>query len=304
MIRVGFILNALKAFEAAARLGSIHEAARELSVTDGAVSRQIIKLETVLGVTLFERGNRMIKLTPHAARYAEAISEAFAAVDRSTEHLLRNSGTSTFIIAAPDSFLLRWLIPRLKDLEQKLPNTSIRLTSWNRSLRPNDPSIDLFVGVGQIPSLGGMKYVKLAPETFGPVVNPLLLKGHENDNDFLWHLPRLAQNWPSGIWNEWARSAGIELPPLEITRYEQLFFALQAAEAGLGVAIGPIDTVADALMDGRLVAPLGMAHLSGFYFLAWRCELPSMRMNAVSNWFSTEFQKSALPWFQNIKGRS
>lgn len=296
MILARNMLNALKAFETAARLGSVHEAAKELSVTDGAVSRQIIKLETMLGVTLFERGNRMIRLTSHAAYYAETIREAFAAIDRSTEYLLRSTDVSTFIIAAPDSFLLRWLIPRLKDLENKLPNTSIRLSTWSRALRPNDRSIDLFVGIGQVTGTVDMQVMQLAPETFGPVVNPLLLKGHEGDLDYIWHLPRLVPAWPPTIWEDWADSAGIKLPFAKATRYEQLFYALQAAEAGVGVTIGPIDTVADALRDGRLVAPLGMTHLAGHYYLAWRNEAFSGKMHTVANWFKGEFAKSVSGW--------
>ncbi|MBL8594556.1 MAG: LysR family transcriptional regulator, partial [Devosia sp.] len=134
MVETGHLLNALRAFEAAARLGSVKKAAQDLSVTDGAVSRQIKHLEDALGVELFERGNRSIRLTPAAAEYAATISEAFASIARGTEQLRHAHNRQTIMLTAPDAFLLRWLVPRLQSLEALLDGTSVRLTTWSREI--------------------------------------------------------------------------------------------------------------------------------------------------------------------------
>lgn len=288
MVDSRHLLTSLRAFEAAARLGSVRKAAGELNVTDGAVSRQIKQLEDALGIELFERGNRSIKLTPAAATYAATISEAFASIARGTEHLKTAHSEPTLMVTAPDAFVLRWLVPRLQGLEAALDGTSVRLTTWSRQINPADRSIDVYIGVGPLLDVSGMSFARIAPETFGPVVSPMLVRGREEDVEFLWSLPRLDTRWPPDMWSNWAREAGKVLPERETVWYDLLFYTLQAAEAGLGVAIGPGPAVSDAIAQGRLLAPLGMTTRSGSWFLAWRNDRSSRMMNRVKHWFEEE----------------
>jgi LysR family glycine cleavage system transcriptional activator len=282
------LLNAIRAFEVASRLGSVKKAADELRVTSGAVSRHIKNLEDEFGIELFERGNRSMRLTPEAAAFAATVTEAFASMTRGAEHLRAASTQQTIMITAPDTFMLRWLVPRLQSLEKALGGISVRLTTWTREINPADRSIDIYVGVGPLLDIPGMTVMEVAPETFGPVVSPLLVKDKEVTLEYLWSLPRLDIRWPPDMWTNWAREAGVDLPPRPTVWYDGLSFSVQAAEAGLGVAIGPGPAITDALEHGRLVAPFGMVTRNGSWFLAWRNDRSSRTMHLVRRWFEQQ----------------
>lgn len=285
------LLNAMRAFEVAARLGSIRRAAEELRVSDGAVSRHIKNLEDELGVALFERGNRSLRLTPAAATFAATITEALASINRGTEHLKATHDQSTIMLTAPDTFLLRWLVPRLQSLEKALGGVSVRITTWTREINPSDRSIDIYVGVGKLLDIPGMVVSPVAPETFGPVISPMIVPGGSAAVDAIWRLPRLDIRWPPDMWTNWSREAGQSLPVRESVWYDSLSFSVQAAEAGQGVAIGPGPAVWDALEQNRLIAPMGMVRRPGYWFLAWREDRSHRTMQAVRRWFETEMAR-------------
>ncbi|HZY51269.1 MAG TPA: LysR family transcriptional regulator [Devosia sp.] len=288
------LLNAVRAFEVAARLGSVRKAAEELRVTSGAISRHIKNLEDEFGVELFQRGNRSMRLTPEAAAFAATVTEAFASMTRGVEHLRAAYRHSTIMLTAPDTFLLRWLVPRLTSLEGALGGKSVRLTTWTREINPADRSIDIYIGVGPPLRIQGLTVVEIGPETFGPVVSPMLLRDRTPTADYLWSLPRLDIRWPPDMWTNWAREAGVTLPPRETIWYDTLSYSIQAAEAGLGVAIGPGPAIWDALEHGRLVAPLGMITRPGKWFLAWRDDRSGQTMNTIARWFQTQMAQGHL----------
>ena len=285
------LLNAMRAFEVAARLGSIRRAAEELRVSDGAVSRHIKNLEDELGVALFERGNRSLRLTPAAATFAATVTEALASISRGTEHLRALHDQSTIMLTAPDTFLLRWLVPRLQSLESALGGMSVRVTTWTREINPADRSIDIYVGVGRLLDIPGMVVSPVAPETFGPVISPMLQRERRLDPAALWQLPRLDIRWPPDMWTNWARESGYAPPPRDSVWYDSLSFSVQAAEAGQGIAIGPGPAIWDALEHNRLVAPLGMITRTGNWFLAWREDRSNRTMQLVRRWFETEMAR-------------
>ena len=286
------LLNALRAFEVAARLGSVRRAAEELRVSSGAVSRHIKNLEDEFGVELFERGNRSMRLTPDAAAFSATVTEAFASITRGVEHLHSAYRHGTIMLTAPDTFLLRWLVPRLPALDAELGGKSVRLTTWTREINPADRSIDIYVGVGLPLDIPGLTVVEIGPETFGPVVSPKLVRDGF-DVDDLWSLPRLDIRWPPDMWTNWSREAGLELPGRETIWYDALNYSVQAAEAGLGAAIGPGPAIWDAIAQNRLVAPLGVVTRPGRWFLAWRDERSSQTMNSIARWFQREMALSA-----------
>jgi LysR family glycine cleavage system transcriptional activator len=286
------LLNAVRAFEVAARLGSVRRAADELHVTSGAVSRHIKNLEDEFGIALFERGNRSLRLTPEAATFAATVTEAFASLTRGVEHLRAAYRQSTIMLTAPDTFLLRWLVPRLNSLDAALGGKSVRLTTWTREINPADRSIDVYVGVGPLLDIQGLTVVEIGPETFGPVVSPMLVSGREVTADYLWSLPRLDIRWPPDMWTNWAREAGYVLPARETIWYDTLTYSVQAAEAGLGVTIGPGPAIWDALEQGRLVAPIGLVSRPGKWFLAWRDDRSGQTMNTITRWFQREMAAS------------
>jgi LysR family glycine cleavage system transcriptional activator len=287
------LLNAIRAFEVAARLGSVRKAADELSVTSGAISRHIKNLEDEFGVALFERGNRSLRLTPDAATFAATVTEAFASMTRGVEHLRAAYRQSTIMLTAPDTFLLRWLVPRLNSLDAALGGKSVRLTTWTREINPADRSIDVYVGVGPPLDIQGLTVVEICPETFGPVVSPMLVRDCEVTADYLWSLPRLDIRWPPDMWSNWAREAGYVLPARETIWYDTLTYRVQAAEAGLGVAVGAGPAIWDAVEHGRLIAPFGLITRPGKWFLAWRDDRSGQTMNTIARWFQREMARSS-----------
>ncbi len=285
------LLNAIRAFEVAARLGSVRRAAEELRVSSGAVSRHIRNLEDEFGIQLFERGNRSMRLTPEATAFAATVTESFASITRGVEHL-RSAYHGTIMLTAPDTFLLRWLVPRLPALDAELNGKSVRVTTWTREINPADRSIDIYVGVGVPLDIPGMRVVEIGPETFGPVISPKLARDGFDLGD-LWSVPRLDIRWPPDMWTNWAREAGVDLPARETIWYDALNYSVQAAEAGIGVAIGPGPAIWDAIAQKRLVAPLGVVSRPGKWFVAWREERSSQTMNAIVRWFQREMAFSA-----------
>lgn len=282
-------LNALRVFEAVARLGSVRGAAAELSVTDGAVSKQLRSLEAAMGVELFIRGHRKLVLTEDAARLSATLGDAFETIVRAAGHMQHSARRGTINIAAPSTFLIRWLLPRLAALENRIRGTEINLVTWNKDLSASDRSIDIHVVVGKNEDLPGMTRETLAPETFGPVIKPSLAPKKPED---VLNLRRLGTTWPTAMWRNWSSETGHTLPNDHVHRFERLLFSIEAAEAGLGAALAPGPAVWDALATGRLVAPLGLHQREGQWSLIWRTDQTSGLHMSILRWFQKEFDLS------------
>ena len=203
MVEILDHLSALRVFEAVARLGSVRLAASELAVTDGAVSKQIKSLEAALNIDLFIRGHRKLILTEAAEELASTLGNAFESIVRAAERIERKSKDSNLVIAAPGTFMVRWLLPRLPDLERRLKGTQISLVAWNKDLSTTDRSIDILVVVGNEAAPPGMTQQRIGPETFGPVARPdTLRKGGPADE--ILQLRRLGTSWPTAMWRNWS----------------------------------------------------------------------------------------------------
>ncbi len=282
-------LTALRAFEAAARLGSFKAAAEELFVTDSAVSRQIRQLEEAAGVHLFLRRNRRVELTAEGRGFARELQPAFQQIRRAGADLAGMVDAQPLVIAAPATFLLRWLIPRQASLQKAVPGTPIRLATWDAPPDPSDQSISLFVGIGEAADDPSCACVDLMPESFALVVSPMLVGQGASIQDVLAGLPRLVPQTRPNIWNDWIGEGGFDAPFSEILEFERMFFALQAAEAGMGSTIAPVEIVTDSLSAGRLTMPFAPIVRNGTYHLIYskrRGESPMVK-NAV-RWFVSE----------------
>ena len=135
-------LNALRAFEAAARLQSVSQAAAELSVTHGAVSRQIRLLEDDLGLALFSKEGRGVKLTDAGVRLREVAGEAFERLRGTCQELRQQTANAPFVLGCPGSLLARWFIPRLDRLNRELPDLHLQLSASEGELDPRKPGLD------------------------------------------------------------------------------------------------------------------------------------------------------------------
>lgn len=270
-------LNALRAFEAAARLLSISQAAAELNVTHGAISRQIRLLEDDLGLALFAKDGRGVKLTDSGLRLRESAGEAFARLRETCTELRQQTADAPFVLGCPGSLLARWFIPRLDRLNRDLPDLHLQLSASEGELDPRRPGLDATLWYAEPPWPADMRVFELAAERIGPVLSPHhpraeALRGAPATallDEALLHTASRPQAWPA-----WAQAHGIEPGQLQTGQgFEHLYYLLEAALAGLGVAIAPQQLVADDLRQDRLLAPWGFVE-TGARLSLW---VPSRR---------------------------
>ena len=286
-------LNALRAFEAAARLGSVSRAAAELHVTHGAVSRQVKLLEAELGTALFVRDGRGLRLTDAGARLRDAAGSAFEQLQATVRGLRRGDASGTRVIGCPGSLLARWMIPRLERLRHDLPDLQLHLSPHDGAFDPALPGLDAALLIGAPPWPVSWHVHALAPERIGPVLNPRhpafeRLSGRTTDallDEDLLHTASRPQAWP-----QWAHAHGLDAGHLRLgIGFEHLYYLLEAAVAGLGVAIAPEPLVAEDVAAGRLAAPWGFIDTGAQWCLCTRTD-GDARIDRLAGWLRREFQ--------------
>lgn len=254
-------LGTLRAFEAAARLGSATAAADELFVTHGAVSRHIKALEDWAGVTLFDRAGKRLKLTEAGRAYRDALTLAFDGIAAASARL-RESGRKTTLLTvnALPTLAMRWLLPRLASFQKRMPDVELRLVTSDEAVaRLAKGSFHVAIRRETTPWPQGFAGAPFLPERELPVCAPKLLKGRRiRSAADLAGVTLLHADTRPGAWTRWLAAAGA--PEVEAKapaqRFDHFYLALQAASDGLGMALGPLPIIADDLAAGRLVAPL------------------------------------------------
>jgi len=247
--------SALLAFEAAARHGSFARAAEELALTEGAISRQIGRLEVFLGVVLFERVGNRVRLAPNGARYAAQVREILDRLERDSLYLMGQpiEGASIDIAAIP-TFATRWLIPRLKRFQNLHPNITVHIAERMEPFILAGSGFDAAIHF-EHPAWAGMHLHHLLQEVLVPVCSPALL-ADAGANLSLDELPRLHRRQNPDAWQLYAEEAGIVLTNSAVgARYDLHSMLIEAAVAGLGVALVPRLYIGAELEQGRLVAP-------------------------------------------------
>ncbi|HSI59842.1 MAG TPA: transcriptional regulator GcvA [Ideonella sp.] len=278
-------LNAIRAFEATARHLSMTLAADELSVTPGAVSRQIKALESSLGLQLLKRGHRQISLTRQGAEYHRAVTQALEALRDATRKLKRSSQRKQLKIRAYTTFAMRWLIPRLTDFHASNPGIEVLLKA---SLAPVDfhkEDIDgaIRLGDGNWP---GTHCYRLVSNVLAPVASPALMKAGpklKRAQDLAQHTLLHSIARPDD-WLHWLEAAGADaaVDPRAGMTFESSAMTYAAAVEGQGLAMAQLFLVEKDLKEGRLVQPFKKALDMGdytYYLLtpAHRDEAASMR---------------------------
>jgi len=247
--------TALTAFEAAARHGSFARASEELSLTEGAISRQIGRLEAFLGVTLFERVGNRVRLLPNGERYAAQVRESLDRLDRDSQYLIgQPSDGASLDIATIPTFAMRWLIPRLSRFQQKHPNITVHLADRMAPFVLAGSGFDAAIHF-EHPAWTGMRTHQLLHEVLVPVCHPGLLTGRKRTAT-LDELPRLHRRQNPEAWQRYSQETGITLTNPAIGAHHDLHgMLIEAALAGLGVALVPRVYVETELASGRLIAP-------------------------------------------------
>ncbi|MBL6458425.1 LysR family transcriptional regulator [Belnapia sp. T6] len=262
-------LNALRAFEAAARLGSFKAAAGELGVTQGAVSQQVRLLEVWLRAPLFERHNRLVVLTPAARAYVAEIGPALDRVAAATERF----GAAADVVLrvnAPASFALRWLVPRLARFQAAHPGARVRLETSNEALEALQAPYDVIIRGGPDAFYGYSACPFLSEERL-PVCSPALLERIplRTVEDLRHHTLLHSTSLPR-LWEDWlARAGAADLQPAAVLSLDHFYLTLQAALDGIGVAMGPTALAAEDLGQRRLVAPFDGPRLPARSYCAY-----------------------------------
>lgn len=287
-------LNALRAFEVTARLNSVSQAAELLHVTHGAVSRQIKVLEEHLGVALFVKDGRGIKLTDAGVRLRDASFDAFDRLRTVCSELSRDVNEAPFVLGCSGSLLARWFIPRLGRLKADLPELRLHLSAGEGDLDPRRPGLDALLVYAEPPWPADMQVHVLAQERIGPVVSPHFA-GFERLreapakallDEALLHTTSRPQAWPT-----WAEQQGLDPAALTFGQaFEHLYYLLEAAVAGLGVAIAPQPLVADDLRAGRLSAPWGFSPTRAALALWVPRRAADGRAEQLAQWLRNELE--------------
>ena len=260
-------LDLLKGFEAAARHLNFTRAADELFITQSAVSRQIKLLEERLGVPLFVRQARGLRLTDQGEQLYRVVSSALRQVNEAMEGLARRTRAAPVTVTSTLAFCALWLIPRLGGFQKANPDAEIRISANDRVLNLDRERIDVSIRYCQThaPPTGA---AWLFDETLLPVCSPALLDTPGRElrepadlrHHVLLHLDDPDNPSPWMSWRHWLEAFGVAgLKPagsLALNYFDQV---TRAALAGQGVALGRMPLVHDLLRDGSLVAPFPSA---------------------------------------------
>lgn len=269
-------LKALQAFEAVARLGSVSDAAAELFVTPGAVSQQIKKLESSLGIRLVERNGRGVELTSWGAAYHLDIVGPFAALRQAHATLHRKRAGSGLVVSCLATVASRWLGPQLFDWQALNPASKIRLIGAESEPRLFEDGVDFRLSYGS-KSQSFDHYAPLFTDWVVPACAPSLIAGKDvTTPEDIFACPLIGIEWeeshkPPPNWDEWARSVGVFAGNISTDlAFSLSSTALDAAVNGRGFVLAQIAMIREDLASGRLVVPIDRRlQLGESYFLAW-----------------------------------
>lgn len=270
---------------------SLTRAADELAVTQSAISRQVRELEEDLGVSLFERQGRKLRLTAEGRAFARIADDA---IERLTEHAvaLRSRQPSPIVtLATVPSIAARWLAPRLADFVESHPDIDLRIASSPQLLDLEADGIDAAIRYGR-GSWPGVSAVRLAGEDLLPVCSPEYAERNAlRTPDELPGLKLLEGNLPEQ-WRDWLEAAGVAPGGIEHGLvFDDANALLRAAEDGLGVALGRSVLVAPDLERGRLVAPfeLRIPATYSYWFVLPKGREADTRLVRVRDWLGAQF---------------
>jgi putative choline sulfate-utilization transcription factor len=298
-------LNSLVAFEAAGRLESFTAAGRELSLTQAAISRQIQQLESNLGVLLFSRSRRGMRLTPEGDILYRSVTSGLTAISDTATTLRQQQGRRNVTIGASLGFATFWLMPRLPTFRAANPLIDLRLVASDALGDLAVERIDMAVryGDGHWP---GVNATKLFRGEMFPVVSPALLKGRKLplSIDEFRELPLLDYESADPRWLNWddwsQRLPGKPKIPAARIRFNNYPLLIQAAVAGEGIGLGWRYFVDEFLRDQRLVRPVEEVMVTDFHFhlIEPIGARPRTATTLLRNWLlalSHESETAALP---------
>lgn len=280
-------LNALKAFEAAARNLSFTRAAEELFVTQAAISHQIKGLEEYLGIKLFRRRNRSLLLTEEGQSYFLEIKDIFSAISDATERLLARSAKGALTVSLQPSFAIQWLVPRLVRFSEVHPDIDVRIKAvdLDEGSLTDDVDVAIYYGKGNWP---GLRADKLHTEYLIPVCSPMLLMGTKplkTPEDLTRHT--LLHDTSRRDWKAWFKQLDIQAANVnQGPIFSHSSMVIQAAIHGQGVALGHSVLTQPEIDAGRLVCPFEQVLMSknAYYLVCHESQAALGKIAAFREW--------------------
>jgi LysR family glycine cleavage system transcriptional activator len=310
-------LNALRAFEAAARHLSFKVAAKELHVTPGAVSHQVKLLEDHLGVPLFRRLTRALELTTEAQAMLPKVREGLDALLAPVDRVRAREEMAPLTVVTPPNFAARWLMPRLAGFTTKHPSIELHIAarqamvdgqdSGGGSLVPehdaraDSPVAMVRFGSGQYP---GSRVDEVFSAVYVPVCSPKLLKGEhplrrpgDLRHHTLLHDDTVSEEGARPTWNDWLQSVGIT--DIDATRgphFSDAALAMDAAIEGLGITLAIKSLVSSDIEAGRLAVPFDISAPTGYayYLVTPESDSENREIAAFRAWLLDEAKEEKL----------
>ncbi|WP_447767472.1 LysR family transcriptional regulator [Pseudomonas kilonensis] len=279
--------TALISFEAAARHESFTKAAHELSLTQGAICRQIASLEDFLSVELFRRSRRGVKLTEAGLSYSRRVATQLDAVERDTLSVMGHTGANVIELAVVPTFGTQWLLPRLKDFQQQHPEVTVNLTNRTRPFLFADTEFDAAIYFGDA-DWSGTESHKLMGENPMPVCSPTLLGGRTSlTPEAIAELPLLQQTTRPYAWRQWFNAQNLNIArDLTGPRYELFSMLAQAAMHDMGIALIPPFLIQRELAEKRLVVAnrSALSSIKAYYLMIPERKVESASLRAFRDW--------------------
>ena len=296
-------LSSLRVFEAAARHNSFRKAAEELNLTASAVSHGIQTLENWLGVELFHRESRGLRLTGAGEIYAPLVNQALSVLAKATEQLPGRKATGTLSVSSAPTFANKILLPRLEKFAAEFPDIRVSIDTSQRlvDLTLDDFDIAIRNTVAKKPA---PNWTLLVAETLVPVCSPGLKKelGAAADAKLLAQARLIHITSVANDWSHWFRASGMEVPSsfLGGLSVDTVQMGFDAAMRGLGVVLGRRPLVDDDIESGRLVPLAGQAIASdsGYWLVTPQTDFQKPEVKLFKRWLLSELgaaTKSARP---------
>lgn len=287
-------LNALRAFESAARHLSFTLAADELHVTQAAISHQIKGLEEWLEIPLFHRRNRALELTEAGTSYLPSVCTALDTIAEATDRLTRVTSPRTLTVSCLTSFASKWLLPRLGRFQAAYPNLDVLLETTTNLTDFTRQEVDVAIRMGA-GTWKGLQIEFLMTEVLFPVCSPALLTGPKplRTPADLVHHTLIHDDFTIG-WENWCREAGVTGIDIQRgPRFTDSALMLQAVIGGRGVCLARDALVRDDLAAGRLVRPFSaqVPGLEAYYIVAPPDHFQRPKVKAFRDWLFAEVKR-------------
>jgi LysR family glycine cleavage system transcriptional activator len=286
-------LKSLQAFEAAARWLSFSKAADELFVTPAAISQHIKHLEGYLGIPLFHRMTRSVKLTDEAKTVLPLLTEGFDKLAEAVDRLALEEAAGLLTVSSVPTFAIKWLVHHLTEFSDKFPDIDVRLDASleTRDFQRDAIDVSIRLGMGDYP---GLHVTRVFGEEVSPVCSPKFLNGpkplrtpHDLRDHRLLHVDWGSLTLQSPDWHMWAQAAGVDdIGANRGPRFTVENMAIEAAINADGVALVSHSAVVEDIRAGRLVRPFDVAVQSdlAYWLVCPHAHLRRAKVKTFCDW--------------------